>query len=212
METSFSISNPKIDPARRGVVARKPDGSPDDKDRVEIGPTDKAFSEWAALGLTPPNLDRMRQARLGRVVAQLRARDYGGVLCFDPLNIRYATDSSNMHLWITHNPARAAFVAADGYVVLWDFHRCDHLSAHLPLINEVRTEGAGFFYFVAGDQSERIAEGFAGQIDELLRQHGGGNRRLAVDKIEIASRSTRSRSPDCGRWIAAASRSRTACG
>jgi Xaa-Pro aminopeptidase len=107
-----------------------------------------------------------------------------GVLCFDPLNIRYATDSSNMHLWIAHNPSRAVFIAADGYVVLWDFHRCEHLSGHLPLIDEIRT-GAGFYYFVAGDQEETIARGFAGQIDELLVRHCGKNRRLAVDKIEI---------------------------
>ncbi|TIT90280.1 MAG: aminopeptidase P family protein, partial [Mesorhizobium sp.] len=120
----------------------------DDNDRVEIGPTDVAFAEWAALGLTTPNLDRMRKTRLDRIVLQLRQRDYAGVLCFDPLNIRYASDSSNMHIWIMHNPSRAVFVSADGYVVLWDFHRCSHLSTYLPLINETRDGGAGFYYFV----------------------------------------------------------------
>ena len=181
--TPFS-SNRKIDPARRR--ATKPDGSPDDKDRVEIGPTDVAFTEWQALGLTAPNLERMRRTRLERVVAQLRQRDYGGVLCFDPLNIRYATDSSNMHIWITHNPSRAAFVAADGHVVLWDFHHCEHLSAHLPQIKEIRDEGPSLFYFMGGDKEEENAKDFAGQIDALLRTHGGGNRRLAVDRIEVA--------------------------
>jgi hypothetical protein len=38
-----------------------------------------------------------------------------------------------MQLWTTHNPARACFVSAAGYVVLWDFHSCEHLTAHLPL-------------------------------------------------------------------------------
>lgn len=184
--STFSVSNRKIDPSRRRPgLGVKPDGSPNDNDRVEIGPTDLAFSEWAALGLTAPNLDRMRKTRLDRIVQQLRQRDYAGVLCFDPLNIRYATDSSNMHIWIMHNPSRAAFVSADGYVVLWDFHRCGHLSGYLPLINEIRDGGAGFYYFVAGDEEEAIAEAFAGEIDELLRKHGGDNRRLAVDKIEI---------------------------
>ncbi|WP_287263642.1 hypothetical protein [Mesorhizobium sp.] len=182
--SSFSIISHKIDPTR-DQVARKPDGSIDDNDRVEIGPTDIAFAEWAALGLSPPNLERMRSTRLQRIVSQLRKRDYAGVLCFDPLNIRYATDSSNMHIWITHNPSRAVFVSADGYVVLWDFHRCGHLSEHLPLVNEIRTDGAGFYYFVAGDQEKAVAKGFAGQIEELLRTHAGKNRRLAVDKIEI---------------------------
>ncbi|MGR6548650.1 hypothetical protein [Pseudomonas plecoglossicida] len=72
-------------------------------------------------------------------VEQLVARDLGGILLFDPLNIRYATDTTNMQLWTAHNPARACFVAASGHVVLWDFHGCDHLSAHLPLISELRS-------------------------------------------------------------------------
>ena len=180
--STFSVSNRKIDPTRR---SRKPDGSVANNDRVEIGPTDLAFEEWAGLGLSPPDLARMRRFRLDRIVQELRERDYAGVLCFDPLNIRYATDSSNMQIWTMHNPSRAAFVSADGYVVLWDFHRCSHLSGYLPLINEVRDGGAGFFYFVAGDEEEAIARNFAGQVDELLRTHAGGNRRLAIDRIEI---------------------------
>ena len=176
-----SISNPKINPSA-GV---KPDGSPDDNDRVEIGPTDLAFEEWAARGIAAPNLERMRQTRLDRIVGELRKRDYAGLLVFDPLNIRYATDSSNMQLWITHNPARAAFVSADGYIVLWDFHGCDHLSNYLPLIKEVR-HGAGMFYFDTGDREEECAAAFAKQVDDIVCHHGGGNRRIAIDKMEIA--------------------------
>ena len=181
----YSIPNPKIDPARRPSRAFKPDGSPNDNDRVEIGPTDRAFEEWAALGLDVPNLDRMRQARLSRLCAELKKHDYAAALLFDPLNIRYATDSTNMQLWVAHNPCRAVFVSADGHVVLWDFHRCEHLSSHLPLVKEIR-HGAGFFYMLVGDKEEQEAARFAGEIDDLLRQHGGGNRRLAVDKMEIS--------------------------
>lgn len=180
--SAFSVAAQKINPFRSKF---RPDGTIDDNDRVEIGPTDVAFAEWAERGLAAPNLDRMRQTRLSRIVQQLRQRDYAGVLCFDPLNIRYASDSSNMHIWIMHNPSRAVFVSADGHVVLWDFDRCNHLSTHLPLINEIRDGGAGFYYFVAGDKEDEIAKGFASQIDELVRKHGGGNRRLAIDKIEV---------------------------
>jgi len=181
MTDQHSIRQPKIDPSR----GLKPDGSLADNDRIEIGPTQRAFDEWAELGLTVPNLDRMRQTRLDRIVAERNKRDYAGVLCFDPLNIRYATDSSNMHLWITHNPSRAAFVSAEGHVVLWELHRCEHLSNYLPLINEIRTEDVGMYYFVAGDKEKEIAGRFAQQIDQLLRKHCGNNRRLAIDKIEI---------------------------
>ncbi len=182
---AFSISNQKIDPSRRRATPLKPDGTPDDNDRVEIGPTALAFAEWQAAGLSAPNLDAMRQYRLERLVQQIRKHDYAGLLCFDPLNIRYATDTTNMQLWITHNPVRACFISADGYVVLWDFHSCEHLSSHVPHVREVR-HGASFFYFESGSRVDEHARLFASEVDDLLRQHGGSNRRLAVDRIEHA--------------------------
>ena len=184
--TPYSIDDKqrKIDPYRKPEYALKPDGSPNDNDRVEIGPTALAFAEWESLGLEVPQLDRMREFRLQRLVQQLQQRDYGGILLFDPLNIRYATDTTNMQLWITHNPARACFVSADGYIVLFDFHSCDHLSAHLPLVKELRS-GASFFFFESADRGAEHAGKFAATIDELMREHAGKNRRIAIDKIEI---------------------------
>lgn len=182
---SIDSTNRKIDPARKPATRLKPDGTIDDNDRVEIGPTLLAFDEWSALGLEIPQLERMREFRLQRLVQELQRRDYAGILLFDPLNIRYATDCTNMQLWITHNPARACFVSAEGYIVLYDFHSCEHLSTHLPLIKELRS-GASFFYFESAGRSEEHATKFAAGIDELMRTHGGKNRRLAIDKIEIA--------------------------
>ncbi len=182
---SIDSSKRKIDPSTRPSRALKPDGTPDDNDRVETGPTALAFDEWKALGLDIPHLDTMREFRLQRLCGELRRRDYGGILLFDPLNIRYATDSTNMQLWTSHNPARACYVSADGYIVLWEFHSCGHLSAHLPLIKERRT-GAGFFYFLSGDRSEEHAKLFAQGVDEVMRQQAGSNRRLAIDKIEVS--------------------------
>ncbi|MNG90567.1 putative peptidase [compost metagenome] len=187
MTSPFSIPAHarRIDPSRERAAALKADGSLDDNDRTEIGPTPLAFAEWARLGLQPPHLPTMREYRLQRICEQLSARDLGGILLFDPLNIRYATDTTNMQLWTTHNPARACFIAASGHVVLWDFHGCDHLSAHLPLVSELRS-GASFFYFETGDRTEEHAKRFCAQVDELLRSHAGNNRRLAVDRIEVA--------------------------
>jgi Xaa-Pro aminopeptidase len=187
MTSPFSIPAQarRIDPSRQRAAALKADGSVDDNDRTEIGPTPLAFAEWANLGLQAPHLPSMREYRLQRIREQLIARDLGGILLFDPLNIRYATDTTNMQLWTTHNPARACFVAASGHVVLWDFHGCDHLSAHLPLVSELRS-GASFFYFETGGRTEEHARRFCAQVDEILRSHAGNNRRLAVDRIEVA--------------------------
>ncbi len=178
-------SNRKIDPYRRSPSTTDllPDGTPNDGNRVEIGPTDLAFAEWANLGLTPPNMPQLREYRHSRLVRELQQRDIGGILMFDPLNIRYATDTTNMQLWIAHNPCRACLVTADGHMVLWDFHASEHLSAHLPLVKEVR-HGASFFYFESGDRTTELAGNFADQVNEIMLEHAGGNRRLGVDKIE----------------------------
>ncbi|MFT5261045.1 MAG: Xaa-Pro aminopeptidase, partial [Gammaproteobacteria bacterium] len=181
---NFTPSNKKIDPTRRRGGHVKPDGSPNDNDRVEIGPTDLAINEWEALGLTLPNLSTMREFRLERIVKELNKRDLAGALLFDPLNIRYATDSTNMQLWITHNHGRACYVAASGHITLWDFHSCEHLSAHLPLVKELR-HGASFFYFESGDRLEEHAGLFADELQSVVKQHGGDNKRIAIDKIEI---------------------------
>ncbi len=172
-------------PADSGAIPTlKPDGTPNDNNRVEIGPTQLAFEEWAAAGLDVPNLKIMRTQRLNRLVQAIQARDYGGILMYDPLNIRFASDTTNMQLWAAHNPFRACLVLADGYMVIWDFADSDLLTAFNPLVRETRS-GASFFYFTSGDKSVENAERFARQIDDLMREHAGGNRRLAVDKIQI---------------------------
>ncbi len=143
--------------ALRRSFLRKPDNTPDHNDRVEIGPSQLAFDEWAVLGVEPPDMEALREYRLERVREQLRKNDYAGALLFDPLNLRYATDSTNMQLWITHNSARCCFIATDGPVVLFDFHNCGHLSEHLPLIDEIRNL-SGFFYFTGGSRCDEFAD------------------------------------------------------
>ena len=181
MDQTIIGSNRRIDPTRRAHL--KPDLTPDDNDRVEIGPTDLAFAEWKAAGIEAPDMPALREYRLSRLQEQIRKNDCAGLLLFDPLNIRYATDTTNMQLWIAHNAARACFVPPEGKVILWDFHNCEHLSAHLPLVSEVR-HGASFFYFETGDKTEAAAAHFVDEVIDVMKSHGGANKRLAVDKIE----------------------------
>ena len=160
----------------------RPDGSPDDNDRIEIGPTQLAFDEWAALGLEIPQLAAMRAYRHRRIVEALVARDLAGVLLFDPLNIRYATDTTNMQLWNTHNPFRACLVCPDGHMVLFDYKNAPFLAEFNPLVSEVRS-GASMFYFSNGDFSDARADALTVQVGDILRTHAPGLRRLAIDKI-----------------------------
>ncbi len=172
----------KIDPYQG---ARLADGTVNDGDRIEIGPTALAFEEWRAAGLKLPDLARMRKGRWQRLVAHIVARDYGGLLLFDPLNIRYATDSTNMQLWNTHNPFRAVLLCADGYMVIWDYKNSPFLADFNPLVRESRS-GASMFYFSTGDKGDEAAGSFVAEVAELMAAHAGANKRLAVDKIMVA--------------------------
>lgn len=173
--------NRKIDPSRGAFLG---DNTPNDANRVEIGPTRLAYREWESAGLTLPDLQAMRRYRWERLTRFINARDYAGLLVFDPLNIRYATDSTNMQLWNTHNPFRAVLLCADGHMVIWDYKNSPFLSAFNPLVKE-RRSGADLFYFDRGDKVDVAADVFANEVRILLAEHAPQNRRLAVDKIML---------------------------
>ena len=178
MTVNFSQTR-KIDPSKGFFTGNN---TLNDMDRIEIGPTKLAFDEWAQAGLKLPDLQAMRKFRHKRLVDGVNSRNYGALLVFDPLNIRYASDSTNMQLWNTHNPFRALIVCADGYMVMWDYKNSPFLSEFNPLVCEQRS-GADFFYFDRGDMAYIAAEKFSQEVKDLVAKHGGGNLRLAVDKI-----------------------------
>jgi Xaa-Pro aminopeptidase len=171
----------KIDPTKGPML---PDGTPNDANRIEIGPTQLAFREWEAANLKLPNMPALRRYRWERLTQHVVERGYAGLLMFDPLNIRYATDSTNMQLWNTHNPFRAVLLCADGYMVIWDYKNSPFLSEFNPLVREHRS-GADLFYFDRGDKVDVAADVFANEVRNVIEAHAGNNKRLAVDKIML---------------------------
>ncbi|MEM5344627.1 M24 family metallopeptidase [Paraburkholderia azotifigens] len=131
------------------------------------------------------DLDRksMRAFRLTRLREQLRVHDYAGMLLCDPLNIRYATDTNNLGLWVMHSPSRYVFVATDGPVILFDFTSSRHNSEGIETIDEIRP-ATPWIYFLAGPRVEEKAELWAQEIADIVRTYGSGNRRLAVDRCD----------------------------
>ena len=67
-------------------------------------------------------------------------------------------------------------------MVMFEFAGCLHLLAGLDLIDEVRT-ATGWFYFTSGPRMAEKAGRLAAEIADLVAAHGGGNRRLAVDRL-----------------------------
>jgi Xaa-Pro aminopeptidase len=89
-----------------------------------------------------------------------------------------------MQVWCSHYETRCVFIALDGPVVLFDYANHPHLAEGLPGIDEYRVIPS-FYYFSAGYHGEARAQVFASQIEDLVRQHSGDNRRLAVDRLSF---------------------------
>lgn len=148
----------------------------------DLGPGELAVEEWVKAGLALPEIEELRRYRLDRLRCQLDRFGYGAALLTDPINVRYATDSTNMTLWTMHNLVRYVFLAVDGPVVLFDFHGSVHLSDHLDLVDEVR-RGRSWFYFETGSNTAAAARAWAAEVADLMTTHARGSR-LAVDKLD----------------------------
>jgi len=132
-----------------------------------------------------PEIDEaaIRAYRLARLRQGLRASDYAGLLLFDPVNIRYATGSRNMQVWTMHNPCRYVFIATEGPVILFELGSARHLAKDLTTIDEIRPAWA-WDYMIVGERNEEMAGNWAQEIVDLIQQHGGGNRRIAIDRAD----------------------------
>ena len=130
-------------------------------------------------------LDRARSYRLERLRAQCAAADCAALLLYDPCNVRYAFDCSNMQVWCLHNPVRYALVFADGPGIMFEFKGCEKQSDGLPGIDELRT-AMSWNFMALGDKSEAGMAAWADEIADLVRIHGGGNCRIACDRLDGA--------------------------
>ena len=132
---------------------------------------------------TPVDIPRLRRERLQRLRSKLAESDCAGTVFFDPINIRYATDVSNMQVWCLHNPTRYTFIATSGPVLAFEFPSCDHLAQAIDIVDEVRP-ACSWHYLMAGPSAEAKVESWADEIADLVAEHGGANRRLAVDRLD----------------------------
>ncbi len=143
--------------------------------------TDAASSP--APGPTTPDLVRMRAYRLGRLRAELAAEDLAGCVLFDPNNIRYATDSRNMHIYTLRWPFRYVFIPTGGPVTLFEYFGAEHLSRDLETIQDIRPAQA-WDLPSAGPFIDLRIRAFAQEIAALVRETCGRNRRLAMDRLD----------------------------
>lgn len=124
--------------------------------------------------------DSLEAGRLARLRDELATAGCDGGVFYDPVNIRYATGTSNMQVYSLHNPCRYVYVPAEGPVTLFEFKGCEHLAADHRTVDEVRV-ATSWYDFVAGSRTTEFAQRWAAEIVDLL---GVGRRDLAVDRLD----------------------------
>ena len=119
--------------------------------------------------------------RHDRVRRKLVEQDCSAILLYDPVNIRYATNTTNMQVWTMHNSTRYAIIFAEGPTILWEFHNCDHLADGSGPVDEIR-HAVNWSYLGAGSRMDAKARQWSDEIARLVKQYRGNNLRLAMDR------------------------------
>ena len=109
----------------------------------------------------PCDLDDVRRYRLGRIRQALARRDLAGIVLYDQVNTRYATDATNMQIWSTHNEVRYVYVPAEGPVRLFELGGDGLFGEGLPTVDEIRPS-IPFLYSLAGERQAEKAKAWAG--------------------------------------------------
>ncbi len=122
----------------------------------------------------------LRGGRLARLRAMLREQDYAAVVLFDPYNQRYATGSRNMFGYFLRNSTRYIYVPVAGPVILFEYPGSAHVSTWLVTIDEARTSKV--VWSAVNQRDNLSSDPFAREIADLVREHGGGNKRVGLDR------------------------------
>jgi len=122
----------------------------------------------------------LRANRLARVRAMLREAGLAAAVLFEPYNQRYATGSRNMFGYFLRNSTRYIYVPVEGPVILFEYPGSAHVSTRLETIDEARTSKV-VWSSVNGRDTDS-ARPFAREIADLIREHGGGVKRVGLDR------------------------------
>ncbi len=136
--------------------------------------------------VTDDTIERARRYRLQRLRDQLASSDAAALLLYDPVNIRYAFDCSNMQVWTLHNPMRYALIFAEGPAMMFEFAGCLHLSQGLPGIDDLRVAKTCMF-MASGDKLDAATDQWADEIADLVRTHGGARQQIACDRLDVGA-------------------------
>ena len=142
---------------------------------------DPANGMWLS-DTEPPAVDaiKLRHERLARLRAWMSKAGYGAILLFDPNNQRYATGSRNMFGYFLRNSTRYFFVPTEGPIILFEYPQSYHVSTCLETVDEARP--SKLVWSSVSGRDDETAGPFAAEIADLIRSHGGGSRKIGMDR------------------------------
>ncbi|MEZ5864824.1 MAG: Xaa-Pro peptidase family protein [Geminicoccaceae bacterium] len=128
-------------------------------------------------------VDRARAYRLRRMRDQVVAHDCAAMIMFSPINIRYAFDYANMQIWSSRERTRHALLFGDGPAIMHEYKGAEHMvknGAGVDIVLPATT----WLYMISDSEVADRAKRWAAEIADLVRQYGGGNRRVAADNLD----------------------------
>ena len=128
------------------------------------------------------NFEELRSYRLNRVKKELEKKNLEACLLFDPVNIRYALDTTNMSIYNMHNLTRYCFIPLNGPVILYEYFNCEGQSSHLNLIDEIRP-AITWDYFSYGDQANDQLNKWVKEVKDLTNSYSKNSKKLEIDVI-----------------------------
>ena len=130
---------------------------------------------------------RLRAERLARAKAALEASDLGGLLLFDPNNIRYVT-STHIGEWARDKNARWVLLARGADPILWDFgSAARHHRLYAPWLPEESFRAGVAPMRGAMPDETGIPDSLAVKVSLELRERGLENEPVGVDMADLVT-------------------------
>jgi Xaa-Pro dipeptidase len=125
------------------------------------------------------DMARLKRARLARLQAEIARADLGGVLLYDPANIRYATGIRFCGLYSYRFFQRYTVVPREGRPILFGWSD--------PDMDETLERRRALFwdYFPCGRHVHEAVERWAGSLHDTLKDLGIAGERIGVDRLDF---------------------------
>ena len=129
------------------------------------------------------DMAKLRLDRQARLREALRAHDVAACVLLTPHSLRYATGIRNCAIYQAHIPATYLFLPAEGPSVLFDSQPGRFTGQELETIDEISGDLIPLTAMWASERGDEWAAAWAGQMAGLVARDGGGNRRLAIERL-----------------------------